>query len=176
MERSMPWWVAMTKPNSENIARANLERQGYVTYLPKYLTKVGKDTKVSLLFPRYILIEGRLQWHSVTGTRGITRLIYGSNGQPAVLQDQVINNFKSREDKKGFIALPEPPKFKPGQQVRIAKSYLDGYIGVYQGMLPNERARVLIEMLGQQCPIIVDEADLTAVAIQQGKDVGSGQV
>lgn len=158
------WAVAMTKPQSENIAKTNLERQGYEVYLPKYLIRAGKELKVRVLFPRYIFVRIVLQWHSVTGTRGITRLIYGTNQKPATISDEVIAAMKAREDKKGYISLPDPPRFIEGQKVRIAKNEL---FGLYCGQLPHDRHRVLVELMGRMVPVDVDEADLTAVALEQ---------
>lgn len=162
----MFWSVAMTKPQNENIAKVNLERQGYETYLPKYTTKVGKDLKVRILFPRYIFVRIELQWHSITGTRGVTRLIYGTNSQPAIITDAVIATMKAREDKKGYVSLPDPPKFAQGQKVKIVKNDL---FGLYDGQLPHDRHRILVELMGRMVPVEVAEADLTAVAILESK-------
>jgi len=156
------WGVGMCKSNSEFIAKYNLERQGFETYLPKFLSKNGKEIKIKILFPRYIFIKIELQWYSIKGTRGITKLLMRET-TPAVVHDMIIENLKKREDSKGFIILPEPPKFQLGEKVRIVNSALYGYIGIYNGMRDHERARILIELLGQSVPVDLDEKDLMPV-------------
>lgn len=159
----MPYWgVAMCKANSEGLAQYHLGRQGYETYLPKFSSKVGKEIKIKALFPRYIFVRIELQWHSINGTRGITKLLMRES-TPAVLPDKIIENLKMREDPKGLISLPDPPKFRPGERVRVVNPSLEGYIAVYEGMRPNERARVLLELLGQVVPVELDEKDLVPV-------------
>lgn len=158
------WSVAMCKPQNEHIAKANLERQGYETYLPVYQVRIGKEIRKRILFPRYIFVRIELQWHSVSGTRGISRLIYGTNQQPASLSDSVIATMKAREDKKGYVSLPEPPKFEPGQKVRIVNNNL---FGIYSGQLPHERHRILVELMGRMVPVDVADDDITAAAIQE---------
>lgn len=103
-------------------------------------------------------------WYPINGTRGVTKLLmYEST--PAIVHDRIIENLIRREDSKGFIMLPEQPKFRPGEKVRVVNQQLDGYIGVYEGMRPNERARILLEMLGQQVPVELDEKDLVPIAV-----------
>lgn len=158
----------MTKSASEHIAQFNLKRQNFETYLPKYLTMIGKEIKVKVLFPRYIFVRVELQWHSINGTRGVTRLIMNET-KPAQISDKIISGLKSREDSKGLITLPSQPKFSPGQTVRVVNgSFLD-YLAIYDGMRPNERVRVLIQMLGQIVPVELDEKDLVSVVSKGDK-------
>src|SRR5258707_14950957 len=111
----MPYWsVAMCKSSSENIAAENLKRQDFNFYLPKYLSRVGKETKIKILFPRYIFVQIDLQWYAIKNTKGITRLILTNENKPAKIADKIIDNFKAREDSRGLITLPQPPKFRPG--------------------------------------------------------------
>ena len=162
------WGVAMCKANSEAIAQHHLGRQGYETYLPRFIQKIGNETKIKVLFPRYIFVRIELQWHVIRSTRGVTKLIM-REATPALLPDKIIDNLKKRED-KGFVMLEEPPKFSVGEKVRVVNSALFGYIGIYQGMKDTERARVLIEFLGQKVPVELDEKDLVcAVASNEVK-------
>jgi transcriptional antiterminator RfaH len=153
----------MTKSSSENIAAENLKRQDFNYYLPKYSSRVGKETKVKILFPRYIFVSIELQWHCVMNTKGITRLILTNENKPAKIADRIIDNFKAREDNKGLITLPSPPKFSQGEKVRVVNGPFCDRLGMYDGMRPDERARVLIELLGQSVPIELDERDLASV-------------
>jgi len=159
------WTVAITKPNNENRAEVNLARQGYLTYLPKYLSKIGKEIKVKILFPRYIFVRVEDQWHRINSTFGVSRILLNNESRPAIVPDKIIDNLKLKEDQRGLISLPEPPKFKLGEKVRVVNQSFDGYDAIYDGMRPNERARVLIKMLGQQVQVELDEKDLVPMAV-----------
>ena len=55
------WYVAMTHTKSEEVAYANLARQGFQAYLPRYLRErrhARKTTEVKApLFPGYLFIN-----------------------------------------------------------------------------------------------------------------------
>jgi transcriptional antiterminator RfaH len=168
----MFWSVALTKPQGEHTAASNLLRQGFNFYLPRYLSKLTRPPKIKVLFPRYIFIQIESQWHSINSTLGISRLLLTTDAKPAQVQDQIINDLKSREDEKGFIKLPEPRDkvkcFEKGQQVVIAGGTFQGYNALFDGLSNNGRVRVLIELLGRQVPLQIGDDGLqvvTAVAI-----------
>jgi transcriptional antiterminator RfaH len=165
----MFWAVAVTKPSGEQRALINLERQGYLSYLPRYLSKVGKETKIKILFPRYIFVRIENQWYKINNTFGISRLLLTNENTPAIVPDKIIDDLKMREDNKGFISLPTPSKFQVGESVRVVNGTFLGYAGLYDGMRPHERARVLIELLGQKVPIEIDERDLAPAVVSAVK-------
>ena len=166
----MFWSVAITKPGSENRAVLNLERQGYVTYLPKYTSLAGGKAKIKMLFPRYLFIKIENQWHSINSTFGVSRIILGYDGKPSVVPDKIISDLKMREDSKGLILLPVAPKFCQGERVRVVKGALEGYIGLFDGMRPNDRVRILIDMLGQTVPTELDEGDLASAVVSSREE------
>ena len=55
------WYLIYTKPHKEQLARENLERQGYEIYLPMARLRrrrMGKGaTRIEPLFPRYLFIH-----------------------------------------------------------------------------------------------------------------------
>ena len=161
----MYWTVAQTKPNAERVAQLNLQRQQFLTYLPVFAMKVGKVTKIKVLFPRYIFVQIEQQWHSINSTIGISRLILTNENKPAILSDKIIEGLKAREE-KGLIILEPKAKFKPGENVKIVNGPFSGYSALYQEMRDSERSRILIELLGRSVQIEVNENDLSAVAIK----------
>lgn len=166
----MFWAVAVSKPGNENRAVLNLDRQGYISYLPKYVSRIGKTVKIRILFPRYIFVQITGQWHSINSTFGVSRVILGHDGKPAVVPDKIIADLQMREDSKGLISLPQPPKYGYGEKVRVVKGALEGYTGLFDGMRPNERVRVLIEMLGQVVPAELHEGDLAPAVVSSEKE------
>jgi transcriptional antiterminator RfaH len=127
------------------------------------MSRLGKDIKVKILFPRYIFVSIEQQWHQINSTYGISRIMLGNEGKPVVVADKIIEDLKMREDKAGLITLPEAPKFQKGDKVKIVKGALMGYDAIFDGMKPNDRVRVLIEMLGQPVHVELDEGDLVTV-------------
>jgi transcription antitermination factor NusG len=152
----------MTKPNAEGIAAANLTRQGFDHYYPRFLfQRPDKTVSIRPLFPRYMFISIIDRWYSLLGTRGISRLLMADGG-PALLSDIVIEQLRQREGKDGFITLVKP-RFKVGAKVRVDTGPFSGHLAIYEGMTHRERVRVLIDLLGQKVRVALDEKSLSEV-------------
>lgn len=158
----MSWIVAVTKPNHEEIAAVNLQRQGFSYYYPKFLLKKPNlKTLTRPLFPRYMFVFVEQMWRSLSGTRGISYILMGEGG-PQTVSDGIIDAIKSREDKNGLYQLTAPPKFQPGEKVKAEEGPFSGLPLVYEGMTGNERVTVLTEMLGRVVRITLEEKVLRA--------------
>ena len=148
----MPWIVVMTKPNHEAIAASNLQRQLFNYYYPRFLLKKpNKKPQIKPLFPRYVFVHIEQLWRSLAGTRGVSCLLMGAEG-PRTVNDQIIADLQSREDKFGYyqLLLPELNSFKIGQKVKAETGPLAGHLLIYQGMLPKDRVACLFEAMGRQ--------------------------
>ena len=139
----MPYWCAQTEGNREAVAERFLQMAGYSVYYPRILER----SRVRPLFPSYIFIAAALQWHKARWTVGVVRIVAGSGGEPAVIGDHVIDAIRARE-KGGLVVLPEPPRLKPGDKVRITTGFLTGALAVYSGMRGADRVAVLLGFLG----------------------------
>ena len=55
------WYVVQSQPNAELKAVAHLNRQGFATYLPRYLKRRRHARRVEIiaapLFPRYLFVS-----------------------------------------------------------------------------------------------------------------------
>ena len=108
---SARWYVVQTQVNGESKAAENLRRQGFETYLPRYLKRRRHARKVDFaaraLFPRYMFVAidmATQRWRSVQSTFGVSRLV--TNGdEPAVVPEGVVCALRAREDAKGFVKL-----------------------------------------------------------------------
>jgi transcriptional antiterminator RfaH len=151
----------MTKPGHESIASVNLTRQGYTNYCPFYKKKqVGKPSVIRPLFARYIFIFVNQAWYSILGTRGMSRILMGDLG-PQSIPTTIIDGLKQREV-NGLVELISPPKFSKGDKVKADEGPLSGHLLIYDEMLPHDRVRVLMSLLGRQVPIELDEKSLSA--------------
>jgi transcriptional antiterminator RfaH len=153
------WSVVMAKPNCENLAVANLERQGYTCYFPRILQQNGKVNLIRPLFPRYLFVAITERWYSIRGTRGVSYILLGDNG-PATIPPAVIESIKSKENEQGFIVLlKDKPaeRFSKGDKVKPIDGPMTGIDMIYDGMAPHDRVKVLANILGQQIPILIEE-------------------
>lgn len=163
------WYVVQTQVNGEGKAAENLRRQGYQTYLPRYLKRRRHARKVDLvakpLFPRYVFVAVDIatqRWRSIQSTSGVSRLV--TNGDmPAAIPKGVMRALKAREDAKGFVKLDTAPVFLPGDEVRVLAGAFVGNAGLFNGTADHDRVSILLEMLGRQVRVVI-EADLVAAA------------
>jgi transcriptional antiterminator RfaH len=163
------WYVVQTQVNGEAKAADNLRRQGFETYLPRYLKRRRHARKVDFtakpLFPRYMFVAidiATQRWRSVQSTFGVSRLV--TNGdEPAVVPEGVVSTLQAREDAKGFVKMDARPAFAPGDKVRVlAGAFMDN-AGLFNGMADHDRVSILLEMLGRQVRVLLD-ADMVSAA------------
>jgi transcriptional antiterminator RfaH len=163
------WYVVQTQVNGEAKAVANLRRQGFETYLPRYLKRRRHARKVDFaarpLFPRYLFVAidvAAQRWRSVQSTFGVSHLV--TNGdEPAIVPEGVVAALKAREDAKGFVTLDVRPAFVLGDKVRVlAGAFMDN-AGLFNGMADHDRVSILLEMLGRKVRVLLD-ADLVVPA------------
>jgi transcriptional antiterminator RfaH len=144
------WAAAQLSPQRDGLALHCLRQAGFETYAPRLRerrTVHGRAVvRTPLLFPGYLFVWIELQWSRARWAPGVVRLVL-NGGTPAVVPDGVIAQLKEREV-KGLIELPRPPKFHPGDRVRVLHGPLAGHVGLYAGMKPRERIEVLLAILG----------------------------
>lgn len=169
MTAALPrWYVVQTQANAETKAAAHLARQGFTTYLPRYLKKRRHARRVETvsapLFPRYIFVEIDMavqRWRSIYSTVGVSRLVCNGD-QPAPVTDEIIGSLRSREDTSGLIRLAHRPNFKSGDKVRILEGAFYDYLGIYDGMTDRERVGILLDLLGRKVRILLDAEAIAA--------------
>ena len=146
------WFLAQHKPNCARIADKNLRRQGFETFLPlEDVTQQRRGKFVTVerpLFPGYIFVALDISsglWRTVNSTYGITRLV--SFGQePAVVPQDIVSQLILRCDPAGKL-LPAP-RLKPGDMVTLATGPLANFVAQIETINSEQRAWVLIEIMG----------------------------
>jgi transcriptional antiterminator RfaH len=163
------WYVVQTQVNSEAKAAANLDRQGFAVYLPRYLKRRSHARKVETvtrpLFPRYLFVAidiAAQRWRAIQSTLGVSHLVCWSD-KPASVEDGVINALRAREDEGGFIKLARRPAFSPGDKVRIIEGAFTDSLALVEGVSDHERVAILLDLLGRKVRVLVG-ADLIAAA------------
>jgi transcriptional antiterminator RfaH len=163
------WYVVQTHVNAEVKAGANLERQGFAVYLPRFLKRRKHARKVETvarpLFPRYLFVAidvGTQRWRSIQSTLGVSHLVC-LNGHPASIENGVLNALRARENEDGFIKLTRRSCFSPGDRVRITEGAFIDNLALVESFSDHERVAVLLDLLGRKVRVLVG-ADLIAAA------------
>jgi len=156
------WYVVQSQPNAEIKAVAHLNRQGFETYLPRYLKRRRHARRVEIvpapLFPRYLFVGIDLdqqRWRSIFSTVGVSRLV--CNGEmPTAVSGQIVDALRSRHDDRGFVKLDQRPEFRQGDKIRVLDGAFADCLGLYEGLKDGERIAILLDLLGRKVRVMVD--------------------
>lgn len=151
MER---WYVIQTKPRQENLAEQNLERQGYRCFLPqiKQWQKTRGERRLveKAYFPNYLFISldlYRTNSAPIRSTRGVNKMVrFGNEMLP--VPDTVIESIRQHSETN--LAGINNYDFKPGQEVHIEDGAFAGLTAIFQEKRGENRALLLLHMLGNQ--------------------------
>ncbi len=148
------WYLAYTKPRQEDIARVNLEQQGFESYLPLYKkfkkTEQGPVSVFEPMFPRYIFFRPGKPGQGISAvrsTKGITTIVrFGF--EPAVIDEALLHRIRQLEQDRNHATLQELSNLRVGQTVRLKHTALSGVEGLIQSV-SSKRVAVLLDILGR---------------------------
>jgi transcriptional antiterminator RfaH len=162
------WYVALTQPKSEARAQANLVRQGFAVYLPRYrrLRRHARKTEVVArpLFPRYMFVSldlARDRWRAVQSTFGIQSMVLHGD-RPGEVASEVIAAIKDREDGDGYVQLSPAIPFNKGAKVRILDGIFEDAVGVFERVADKKRVAVLLQLLGREVLTLLPNDSIAA--------------
>ena len=165
----MHWFAVQSKPRQEQVAQEHLQRQDFETYLPMLSVRRQRrgqwQTVVEPLFPRYLFIQIDINQQSlapVRSTRGVAQLVRFGHLLHAV-PDSVIAYLKQQESAATATREDDALPFKAGDQVRLLEGPFAGLTGVYTATTANERALLLVELLGRENELVVDLNSLAEI-------------
>ena len=162
------WYVAQTHPRAEAKAAAHLDRQGFPTYIPRYLKRRRHarrvETIAASLFPSYVFVAVDMEtqrWRSIQSTVGVMQLV--RNGEkPAAISSRIIEDLKNQEGELGFIQLDQRQKFRLGDKLRVIDGVFCDSLGLFDGMSDSERITILLDFLGRKIRVKLDAEFVTA--------------
>ena len=159
------WYLVYTKARQEEVARQNLERQGYETYLPRIRQRRRRRGKavsvIEAMFPRYLFIKltsGIDNWGPIRSTLGVSNLVRFSH-TAARVPDILITTLHQQEDSNGIQKLPDI-KLEKGDRVQIIDGPLAGYEAIFAARSSKERVVVLLDIVGKHTRANVALSDL----------------
>ena len=155
---SKEWFILKYKPNSQNLATRNLNRQGFKTFLPLHDTtsrKLSRFINTSKpLFPGYMFIRfdrAESEWHKINNTYGVSRLIT-FNSILKSIPTTFVDNLMMRYDLSGKL-LPIK-KLKKGDQVTVVKGPFANFIATVEKYEADQRIWILMDLMGSKTKII----------------------
>jgi transcriptional antiterminator RfaH len=162
------WHVVQSHFHSEAKAQIHLARQGFETYLPRYLKRRRHARRVDVvgapLYPGYLFVAfdpAVAQWRSIRSTVGVTRLL--CNGElPRTIDGSIIDGLRNREDEQGFIQLAQRSRFAGGDKVRVRDGIFSDCLGLFENMTDRERVVILLDLLGRKVRVTLDEEFIAA--------------
>jgi transcriptional antiterminator RfaH len=162
------WYVVQTHLRAEVKAAEHLHRQGFPTYLPRYLKRRRHarrvETVAAPLFPRYLFVAVDMatqRWRSIQSTVGIVRLVRNGD-RPAAIHTRIIDELKGRENEFGFIQLDMRQAFRLGDKLRVTDGVFCDSFGSFEGMSDKERVTILLDLLGRKVRVRIDAEFVTA--------------
>ncbi|MBT3449719.1 MAG: transcriptional activator RfaH [Bacteroidetes Order II. Incertae sedis bacterium] len=159
------WFVVHTKPRQEKTALENLERQGYHSYLPDLIVKkyaAGRWVeRIEPLFYRYLFVyidTSTQDMSPIRSTTGVTGLVRFSD-KPLEISADFIEQLRSHANEEGHH-FTEEPTFTANEALQIQHGPFAGLPAIYKLEKGQDRAIVLINFLGSQKEIVVNQNDL----------------
>ena len=157
------WYLVHTKPRQEDVALANLQRQGYECYLPQMRIERVRRRKAEIapepMFPRYLFIQldssdqGK-SWSPIRATLGVSQLVH-FGARAAKVDDALVELLRKREQ-----AMPLGPMFHSGDSVVITDGPFAGIEAIYQTADAERRAFILLEILSKPVSMQIDTGRL----------------
>jgi transcriptional antiterminator RfaH len=153
------WYLVRALTGRENLAVEQLERQGFVTFLPKQPKTIRHARRLTVrlaaYFPGYLFVQldlARQRWRSINGTLGVAHLV-GPGDKPAPVPKGVVEALAAAADARGVL---EGPPLQAGQQVRIIAGAFADKLAVIERLDEAGRVRVLLDIVSGRVPVTID--------------------
>lgn len=156
------WYLVQLKPNGLNRAVTNLERQGFVPFVPRErrsVRRAGKFVSVDApVFPGYVFVELNPEdrgWRVINSTYGVARIV-SFGGRPAPLPKGLVEEMAKRYALTGEA----PPPFDVGEEVILREGPFVDFLARVEAVDPQHRVHLLIDFMGRQSRIVVSAEKL----------------
>ena len=157
------WFAVYSKPRQERIAHENLVRQGFHCFLPEAVNPYQRRSKtrqprIEPLFPRYLFLNATPEVQNlaaVRSTRGVVGLVR-SGFELVKVPARVIEIIKARQNEITGLVTLDPIAVKPGDRVRVFDGPFTGVEGILEASSGEQRALILMDLLGRQTTVEVD--------------------
>lgn len=154
------WYAIHTKARQEQVARENLQRQGFLTHLP--LIKAARHRRgrwhgtVEPLFPGYLFVQIDLDTQNsapIRSTRGVIGMVRFGNGpqpMPHGIMQALLNARLSEGD-----PIDPDTLFEEGDRVTLVEGPMKGLTAIVQAKTGQDRVLILLDLLGRENRVAV---------------------
>lgn len=159
------WYLIYTKAKGENLAQQNLDRQGFITYLP--LMRRNKRIRgkyqpiIEALFPRYLFIQLDTKadnWMPIRSTIGVSNMVrFGST--PAQVPQSLVDELLLYTDEDG-VRVESEKTYKRGEEIEFIEGAMSGYRAIFEKYVSTERIAVLLDIVGKHTRMLVSKHDI----------------
>lgn len=158
------WYVVITKPRQEARAAEHLRNQRGEVYLPLLeVERLKQGRRVCAqepLFPGYVFLNVRAneallsRVRSTIGARALLRF-----GMDLVrVEPSIVDDIRARLEK-----MQQTKALQKGDSIRLADGPFRDYQAIFQEYCGQERAVILLNLLGQQNRLVVQLSQLQTV-------------
>lgn len=151
------------------MAEANLQRQGFETYLPWYTRVVRQRGAcrqvVEPLFPRYLFLRIdtiRQTVAPIRSTLGVSNLVTFGQRLPPV-PDFVIDTLRHSVDGHSGPQVRNEQEYIAGQSVIVVAGPFEGLQGVFYTSSGEKRVAILLDVLGRSTRVVLTRDSVAAV-------------
>lgn len=166
------WYVAQLKPNGHAKATANLNKQGFETFMPmrRKTVRHARQSRDVLrpIFPGYLFIRfgaERSDWRKINSTFGVSSLISFEKALPAVVPDKLMEGLQARCDETNVLQPLDD--LKVGESVKMMSGAFGDFIGEIETFVADDCVRLLLDFMGQATRVDIPRADLERVSAQK---------
>lgn len=159
------WNLVHLRPNSEELARRNLQRQGVNVFSPFEEVTIRKANRQILsrrpLFPGYFFIQFDyhiVRFRSINSTIGVNRLVSFRDNVPARVPHALIHDLMERCDENGKIRPPS--EINVGQTVVVKRGPFADMVGSIVKADRQKRVWLLLNLLGMATHVSIDICDI----------------
>ena len=163
------WYVVNTRPNQEQRAVENLERQDFEVWLPyirqtkRQMQRLQKIKKP--MFPGYLFVNFDIEnqaWGAINSTYGVRNLI-GTGAHPLPLDEEFVGCLRASVDTEGICDLIDHTDIKVGDQVRIIDGPFADCVATISHLPAGDRVKVLFQILGGSVAATIPKHALSPV-------------
>jgi transcription antitermination factor NusG len=166
---SAGWYVVWTEARAEKAVAPRLDRLGYESWLPTYITTrqwSDRKQRVTLpLFPGYLFCRtGPGKWHDLLRVPGVLTLVKAGSAA-AVLTDDYVDGIKRAimSPESAPEPIEEPHDFEPGDRVVVLDGPLAGLTGVVKQLQSRRVLVIWVELIGRGVACTIGTAKLKRV-------------
>lgn len=164
---SAKWFVVCTEVKAEFRASEAAKAKGFTVFMPiekRWKKHARRKTETLLpLMPRYFFVAfdpNKEGWTVLLSIKGVEGVLSSATGVPIAVPADIIEDLQLIESMGQFDQTTAVTRLKPGDEVRIVKGPLSGFIASLKEAGPDKRVEVLLSLFGAQRAVKLALADV----------------